>query len=54
MIESFTSEKHRKEEIKRRAQMNELLYKLMRQQGVAISIDENIGIEFINMNDGAP
>ena len=34
--------------------MNELLYKLMRQQGVVISIDENIGIEFMNMNDGAP
>ena len=53
VMESFKSDKHRKEEIMRRAQMNEFLYELMRKHKIAIRIDENIGIEFINMNDDA-
>ena len=43
------NDKLKKKELIRRAQMNEFLYKLMRQNGIAARLDENIGVEFINL-----
>ena len=48
--EEFANDKQRKEELMRRAQMNEFIYTLMQQNGIALKLDENIGVEFISFN----
>ena len=48
--EEFANDTQRKEELMRRAQMNEFVYTLMQQNGIALKLDENIGVEFISFN----
>ena len=40
----------RKEQLKVEAQMNEYLYSLMKQEGIADRIDEDIGFDFMDFN----
>ena len=48
--DGFANDKQRKEELMRRAQMNEFIYTLMKQNGIALRLDENIGVEFISFS----
>ena len=36
--------------LRRKAQVNEYMYALLRENGIAARLDENIGIDFINLN----
>ena len=49
MIQTFQSYEKKKEELQVRAQANEYMYKLLRENGIAARISENIGIEFIDL-----
>ena len=38
------------ESLRAKAQVNEYMYALLRENGIAARLDENIGIDFINLN----
>ena len=49
MKEWLDNAKKKKEAIMLQAQLNEYMYAMLRQNGVAARLDENIGIEFIDL-----
>ena len=48
MKQNFEDQKKMREALRLEAQRNEYLFALMREQGVADRLDQNVGVDFIN------
>ena len=50
MKQNLEDKKKVREMLRQKAQVNEYMFALLRENGIAARLDENIGIDFINMN----
>ena len=48
-IEGLEQDEVKKQEIVRNAQINEFMYTILKEEGVVMSIDENVGLQFVHV-----